>query len=361
MNIHTRSVEQQPTLDQLKDAMRVLRQRAAHFDPEQIDSLDAELLSRFVPSKYPDLSSEYPADFKADDAYKASMPDLQNGPSKLIKGENQQIQHVGISNFRLPIRYICRDGGEQTLETSVTGTVSLDADKKGINMSRIIRIFYEYENELFSPETLERVLRHYKDKLDSREARIKVDFSYPMIQKSLRSGLEGYQYYNSSFEGIIDRADRVRKIINFDFVYSSACPCASELSEHARQTRDLLAIPHSQRSLARVSVERHPDRELSMLELRDMCIHGLGTETQVMVKREDEQAFAELNGAKIKFVEDAARLLYEQLAEDSRIIDFRIVCSHFESLHSHDAVAVLCRGVDGGFRAEYEDFSNLVV
>ena len=80
-----------------------------------------------------------------------------------------------------------------------------------------------------------------------------------------------------------------------------------------------------------------------MLELRDMCIHGLGTETQVMVKREDEQAFAELNGAKVKFVEDAARLLYEQLIEDSRIIDFRIVF-HFESLHSHDAVAVLCRG-----------------
>jgi len=33
---------------------------------------------------------------------------------------------------------------------------------------------------------------------------------------------------------------------------------------------------------------------------------ALQTETQVMVKREDEQAFAELNGAYLKFVEDAA-------------------------------------------------------
>jgi GTP cyclohydrolase FolE2 len=32
------------------------------------------------------------------------------------------------------------------------------------------------------------------------------------------------------------------------------------------------------------------------------------TETQVMVKREDEQAFAELNAANPIFVEDAARL-----------------------------------------------------
>lgn len=307
------------------------------------------------------LKREYDPNFRVTQEYRDSLPDVQNSGSSDMQGANVPILQVGISGFRLPLRFVGPDGENLTLESKVTGTVSLDADKKGINMSRIIRIFYEYENELFSPETLERVLRHYKDKLDSREARIKVDFAYPMIQKSLRSGLEGYQYYNSSFEGIIDRADRVRKIINFDFVYSSACPCASELSEHARQTRELLAIPHSQRSLARVSVEIHPDRELSMLELRDMCIHGLGTETQVMVKREDEQAFAELNGAKIKFVEDAARLLYEQLVEDSRIIDFRIVCSHFESLHSHDAVAVLCRGVDGGFRAEYEDFSNLVV
>jgi GTP cyclohydrolase I len=307
------------------------------------------------------LKREYDPNFRVTQEYRDSLPDIQNSGSSDMQGANVPILQVGISGFRLPLRFVGPDGENLTLESKVTGTVSLDADKKGINMSRIIRIFYEYENELFSPETLERVLRHYKDKLDSREARIKVGFSYPMVQKSLRSGLEGYQYYNSSFEGIIDRADRVRKIINFDFVYSSACPCASELSEHARQTRNLLAIPHSQRSLARVSVEIHPDRELSMLELRDMCIHGLGTETQVMVKREDEQAFAELNGAKIKFVEDAARLLYEQLVEDSRIIDFRIVCSHFESLHSHDAVAVLCRGVDGGFRAEYEDFSNLVV
>jgi GTP cyclohydrolase I len=307
------------------------------------------------------LKREYDPNFRVTQEYRDSLPDIQNTGSSDMQGANVPILQVGISGFRLPLRFVGPDGENLTLESKVTGTVSLDADKKGINMSRIIRIFYEYENELFSPETLERVLRHYKDKLDSREARIKVCFSYPMVQKSLRSGLEGYQYYSSSFEGIIDRADRVRKIINFDFVYSSACPCASELSEHARQTRNLLAIPHSQRSLARVSVEIHPDRELSMLELRDMCIHGLGTETQVMVKREDEQAFAELNGAKIKFVEDAARLLYEQLVEDSRIIDFRIVCSHFESLHSHDAVAVLCRGVDGGFRAEYEDFSNLVV
>ena len=307
------------------------------------------------------LKREYDDSFVVTPEYRASLPDVQNSGDSEMEGAKVPILQVGISGFKLPLRFVGPDGENLAVETKVTGTVSLAADKKGINMSRIIRIFYEYKDEVFSPEILAEILTHYKNKLDSKEARIKADFSYPMIQRSLRSGLEGYQYYGCSFEGLIDRADRVRKIIHFDFVYSSACPCASELSEHARQTRDLLAIPHSQRSKARVSVEVHPDRELSLLELRDMCIQALTTETQVMVRREDEQAFAEMNGAEVKFVEDAARLLYAQLSDDSRIIDFRVVCSHFESLHSHDAVAVLCRGIDGGFRAEYEDFSNLII
>jgi Trk-type K+ transport system membrane component len=68
------------------------------------------------------------------------------------------------------------------------------------------------------------------------------------------------------------------------------------------------------------------------------------TETQVMVKREDEQAFAELNAANPIFVEDAARSFCAALKGDPRIGDFRIVASHQESLHSHDAVSVLTDG-----------------
>ena len=305
------------------------------------------------------LIREYDPNFEVTPEYRTSLPDVQNSGCADLGGARVPILQVGISGFRLPLSYVGPDGENLTIETHVTGTVSLDADKKGINMSRIIRIFYEYQKELFSPELFSTILREYKKRLDSKEARLKASFSYPMLQESLRSGLQGFQYYGCCFEGIIDRADRVKKIIHFDFVYSSACPCASELSEHARENRNLLAIPHSQRSKARVSIEVHPDHEISLLELRDLCIQALSTETQVMVRREDEQAFAELNGANVKFVEDAARLLYGQLNEEPRIIDFRVVCSHFESLHSHDAVAVLCRGVEGGFRAEFEDFSEL--
>jgi GTP cyclohydrolase I len=63
-----------------------------------------------------------------------------------------------------------------------------------------------------------------------------------------------------------------------------------------------------------------------------------------MVKREDEQAFAELNAANPIFVEDAVRLFCEQLHAEHRIGDFRVIASHQESLHSHDAISVLVEG-----------------
>ncbi|MEL6577783.1 MAG: GTP cyclohydrolase, FolE2/MptA family, partial [Pseudomonadota bacterium] len=44
------------------------------------------------------------------------------------------------------------------------------------------------------------------------------------------------------------------------------------------------------------------------------------------------------------FVEDAVRLLCAALEGDERVGDFRVVASHQESLHSHDAVSVLTKG-----------------
>jgi GTP cyclohydrolase I len=306
------------------------------------------MVGRLLPgrevSNYPALARAYPEDFEVDAAYKASMPDLQNGPSSLIRGAKQQIQHVGISNFRLPIRYHTRDNGDLTLETSVTGSVSLEAEKKGINMSRIMRSFYKRADETFSYDVIERTLDAYKTDLESFDARIQMRFSFPMKVESLRSGLEGYQYYDIALE-VVDVGGVRRRFMHLDYVYSSTCPCSLELSEHARQFRGQLATPHSQRSVARISVEIVPGAGCLWFEdLIDLCRAAVPTETQVMVKREDEQAFAELNAANPIFVEDAARLFCQHLLADHRISDFRVIASHQESLHSHDAVSVLTEG-----------------
>ncbi len=244
----------------------------------------------------------------------------------------------------MPIQFHTRDNGDLTLETSVTGTVSLEADKKGINMSRIMRTFYKHAGEVFSFGVIERALDDYKTDLESFDARIQMRLSFPMKVRSLRSGMEGYQYYDIALE-LVERDGVRKKIVHLDYVYSSTCPCSLELSEHARQMRGQLATPHSQRSVARVSVELVEGEDCLWFEdMIEMCRDAVPTETQVMVKREDEQAFAELNAANPIFVEDAARLFCEQMQRDPRVGDFRVNASHQESLHSHDAVSILTEG-----------------
>jgi GTP cyclohydrolase I len=307
-----------------------------------------------------DLSRNYDKNFKADDAYRATLPDMQNKDASQIQGANVPIQHVGISGFRLPMLVAARDGKPIPLECTITGTVSLGADRKGINMSRIMRTFYEFKDRVLSHELLEEILIRYKKDLDCSRARILVELRYPILQKSLRSGLEGWQYYRAVLEGTIDDLDRVRRYIHLDFVYSSACPCSAELTEHAREEREVYGIPHSQRSKARVVAEVSPSKSLFIEDMQELCLAAIHTETQVMVKREDEQAFAELNGAYSKFVEDAARVIYEQFDRDLRVRDFVIACSHLESLHSHDAVSVINKGMPSGLSADFSQFRDLI-
>ena len=127
----------------------------------------------------------------------------------------------------------------------------------------------------------------------------------------------------------------------------------------AKKYRNKITVSHSQRSVARISIKF--ENTVWIEDLQEICINALKTETQVVVKREDEMAFAELNGSHLKFVEDAARLLYEQLIAEKRIKDFRVICSHQESLHSHDAISVLL-APNSNFCADvsHETWSSLI-
>lgn len=317
-------------------------------------------LHRSSSGQPPLIKRSYDKKFRASDAYRATLPDMMETAHEAIQGAHVPIQQVGIHNFKLPLKYRTKAGKTIVLETSVTGTVSLEADLKGINMSRIMRSFYEHKDEVTTGEWMGKILKGYLRNVDSKDARLKISFSYPMLRQSLRSGLEGYQFYNVAFEGVMTRDGRYRRFIHFDFVYSSACPCSAELSEHARDKRGSYTVPHSQRSKARITLEEAEGKKIWIEDVHALCLAALQTETQVMVKREDEQAFAELNGAYLKFVEDAARLLYKAFDAEKRIVDFRIACSHLESLHSHDAVSVICKGVKGGFAADFMEFGSLL-
>ena len=156
--------------------------------------------------------------------------------------------------------------------------------------------------------------------------------------------------------------------------YSSTCPCsaalarqliqeqfesdfgangsvkASEIKAWLGTEQGIIATPHSQRSVARLRVQLKDDlAEFPITALVDAVEDCLKTPVQTAVKREDEQEFARLNGANLMFCEDSGRRLKAAFSADPRLVDFWVRVEHRESLHAHDAVSIVTKGVEGGY------------
>jgi len=287
---------------------------------------------------------------------KEELPDPQL-THKAEGASHVPIQKVGINHFDSPMEFIRPNGETIKLKGVFSGYCSLSPNKKGINMSRIALLINEVvSNNNVGVNVLTKATEEMLTRLESEDAYLKVKFDYPMKQESLRSkdadgnSLVGWVYYPCELEVSKQKTGEVKAYLTTKFIYSSACPCSYELAKHASSERGVDAISHSQRSIATTTIQFDPHRPYMVEDLVHHHRQGLMTESQVMVKREDEQAFAELNGSYPKFVEDATRLMYERLESDSNILDFVVSCVHEESLHPHNAVGVIRKGVPGGLR-----------
>mgnify|MGYP000104925083 CR=1 FL=1 len=137
----------------------------------------------------------------------------------------------------------------------------------------------------------------------------------------------------------------------FPILEQDAKALASKRTQILRE-QGIRATPHAQRSAAEIRVRLTPTFEMfPIVELIDEIENALKTPVQATVKREDEKAFALLNGSNLMFCEDAGRRIQTALNADERILDFWVRCTHYESLHPHNAVSVVTKGVDGGYVA----------
>ena len=293
--------------------------------------------------KMPGTIFTYDEDFYTDD-----LPDPQIDP--VLPGARVPLKKVGIAPVDLPVRLRSREGGEKLLQTEASLYCSLDDPMaKGLNLSRLYLIMHEKIKDKMSLDGMEGALKELAEKQGSKNAYCKLRFKYPMTQKALRSkDLEGHIAYKTELEGQY-RDGEYRWFLTIDYVYSSTCPCSFELAHDAREKRHAAANAHSQRSILKVKVAfpRDGDNIVWIEDLVDLCRANIATEVQVVVKRRDEQAFAELNGANLLFSEDAVRIVHEALdhwVDKGKILDFSIVASHEESLHPWNAIAVSVGG-----------------
>jgi GTP cyclohydrolase I len=317
--------------------------------------------------KMDDLVFTYDKDFYPLDK---DLPDPQVEP--VIPGKRVALKKVGIAPVDLPIRVLRRDGGDQVLQAQASLYCSLDdPNAKGLNLSRLYLLMHDTIKDHLTLDGIKAALETMATKQGSNSAYCKLRFKYPWSQKALRTRMpitseelaagnyevledgtkishrkiEGHIAYNVTLEGRYTKDSDVpyKFYLTTEYVYSSTCPCSFELAHNAKEKRAAAANAHSQRSIMTTTVQFDPDNVVWIEDMIELHRRQIPTEVQVVVKRRDEQAFAELNGSNLLFSEDAVRLVYfalEQWVDSGKISDFTISTSHEESLHPWNAIAV---------------------
>lgn len=320
-----------------------------------------------------DLIFNYNKDFYPNDN---ELPDPQINP--VLPGANVPLDKVGIAPVDIPIRVLRREGGSQELQAQASLYCSLDdTNAKGLNLSRLYVLMHETIKDHLTIDGIKNTLKEMAEKQGVSNAYCKLRFKYPWTQKALRSRepltdreeqegrfeqlddgtkislrkKEGHIAYNVVLEGRYHKNDSspYRFFLTVEYVYSSTCPCSFELAYDAREKREAAANAHSQRSRMRTTIEFDPAQFVWIEDLVELHRQHIPTEVQVFVKRRDEGAFAELNGANLLFSEDAVRIMYhalDQWYEQQKIYDFSIVTDHEESLHPWNAVAIVHKHSD---------------
>ena len=303
------------------------------------------------------------------------MPDVASDARPALGGP---LDWVGMGEMALPVTLPVAGGSPLSLAARVSAFVNLHrADARGIHMSRLYRhLDRALTSEPLSPHALRHVLREFLDSHSdlSDRALLRVRFELPVRRPALASDTSGWRLYPVALDAHLERHE-FRLEAAFEVLYSSTCPSSAALARQVVQERfrarfgdarpdadavaewlgseeGMAATPHAQRSAAEIRVRLLPSfADLPLVDLIDLAEGALATPVQSAVRREDEQAFARLNGENLMFCEDAARRLRHALSGDARVADFRIRVSHRESLHPHDAVAVATKGIPGGYTA----------
>ena len=305
-----------------------------------------------------------------------TMPDIANEALPAVAGK---LEWVGMNEIEVPVR-IEDDAGNLIQSTAiVTAYVNLvDPDVRGIHMSRLyLHLDQAFRDRPLTPCALRQILRTFLDSHEglSDRALVRVDFDYVVRRKALTSDNEGWRRYPVSMIGILEGSEFSLEM-GLEILYSSTCPCSAALARQLIQEQfqndfeegeelsfrrihewlgseqGIVATPHSQRSAAELRVRLMPTFQMfPIIELIDLVEGALKTPVQATVKREDEQEFALLNGTNLMFCEDSGRRIQTALNSDERILDFWARCTHFESLHPHNAVSVITKGIEGGYVA----------
>jgi GTP cyclohydrolase I len=262
------------------------------------------------------------------------LPDIQaTGDERGIA-----IDRVGVSDLEYPIQVMDAEGNPIPVAAKISMSVHLPHHFKGTHMSRFLEVLSKHEGEI-TMRTLPNILHDLKDRLDAESAHIEVGFSYFITKQAPVTKMPAKVRCHCTFIGESNGSND-EFILRVETPVTTLCPCSKEISARGA---------HNQRGY--VTTEVKPAKktdgtwELILIEeLVDVAERSGSSPIYALLKRPDEKYVTEEAYDNPVFVEDVVRNAAAILREDSRIASFTVKTVNHESIHDHNAFAIVSSG-----------------
>ncbi len=259
-----------------------------------------------------------------------SLPDIQATPDT----RGIAIDQVGVSDLRYPIQVTDHEGNPFPTVATISMSVHLPHQFKGTHMSRFLEVLSKHEGEVTS-RTLPNILHDLKQQLHAEEAHIEVAFTYFVTKKAPVSSAPAKVGCDCVFMGT-SNGTRDDLVLRVTVPVTTLCPCSKEISEYGA---------HNQRGYVTLEVRPKPKGngcELILIEdLIEIAEKSGSAPVYALLKRTDERHVTMQAYDNPVFVEDVVRNAAALLLADKRVASFTVKAVNHESIHDHNAFAVI--------------------
>ena len=240
------------------------------------------------------------------------------------------IDRVGVRGLRFPLGIRDRDARLQHTVAVVSLAVDLPHQFKGTHMSRFVEALHAHGTEL-TVRNIVNMPKALMKKLHAEKAHVEFRFPYFRTKRAPVTKAEGLLDYGVVFEVNAD-ASQVDFVATVEVPVTTLCPCSKAISSRGA---------HNQRGIVRFSIRfTQPVWIEDMIELVEA---SASSELYSLLKRPDEKFVTEAAYDNPVFVEDLVRNVAVQANAHQQITWYRVEAENFESIHNHNAWAVIER------------------
>ncbi|MDQ3623999.1 MAG: GTP cyclohydrolase FolE2 [Verrucomicrobiota bacterium] len=254
------------------------------------------------------------------------LSDTQNQPDE----RNLPIDRVGVKSLRYPMQVRDKARTLQHTIATITLTVDLPHHFKGTHMSRFVEVLNEFGPELHV-DNIHTILRELVERLDSESAQAEFEFPFFLEKSAPVTGAVGLMNYVARFNATLANGV-VDFMVTVCVPVTTLCPCSKAISAQGA---------HNQRGQVTYSIRfSEPIWIEELIRLVEECA---SSELYSLLKRPDEKAVTERAYQNPVFVEDLVRNVAARSEREPRITWFKVEAENFESIHNHNAYALIQR------------------